>query len=124
MKKHKHFILQLPEYYLIILSILAAYSLPISLKPIAIVPMVILSLQIIFKNRTLGHIIASLFLIGNLFALYAFTSGLNEIPRFNTNAQELIFGGFILFGFNLLVSWLMLFKYPIKSETPRLQTES
>ena len=124
MKKHKQFIIQIPEYYLIALALMAAYTLPFSLKPVAIVLAVILTLQIIYKNKTLGHVIASLFLIGNLFMLFEFTSDLNEMPRFNTNAKELLFGGLLLFGFNLLISALMLFKYPIKGESHKLQTES
>jgi len=124
MSKHKQFIIQIPEYYLIALALLAAYALPYSIKPIAIILAVILTLQIIYKNKTLGHVIASLFLVANLFILIAFTSGLNEMPRFNANAIELLFGGFLLFGFNLLISGLMIFKYPIKGENNKLQTES
>ena len=124
MSKYKQFIIQIPEYYLIALALLAAYTLPLSIKPIAIVLAVILTLQIIYKNKTLGHVIASLFLMANLFILFAFTSDLNEIPRFNANANELLLGGFLLFGFNLLISGLMLFKYPIKGENHKLQTES
>ena len=54
MSKHKQFIIQIPEYYLIGLAILAAYTLPFSIKPIAIVLAVILTLQIIYKNKTTG----------------------------------------------------------------------
>ena len=124
MKKHKNIIAQIPEYYLIILSLIACYTLPYTIKIIAIVIAVILTLQIIFKNKTIGHIIASLFLIGNLAMLFALTSDLNEFPRFNANANELLLGGFLLFGFNLYISGLMLFKYPLRGLNHKLQTES
>ena len=123
MTKYKQILIQIPEYYLIVLALLAAYTLPFSIKPIAIVLAVIFTLQIIYKNKTTGHIIASLFLIGNLFMLFAFTSNLNELPRFNVHAKELLFGGLLLLGFNILISALMLIKYPIKGENHHLQTE-
>ena len=123
MNKHKQILIQIPEYYLIALALLAAYTLPFPIKLVALVLAVILVLQIIFKNKTTGHIIASFFLIGNLFMLIALTSGLNEFPKFMDNAKELFFGGLLLFGFNLLISGLMLLKYPIKRQLPKLQTE-
>ena len=124
MTKYKQIIIQIPEYYLVVLALLAAYTLPFSIKPIAIVLAVIFMLQIIYKNKTTGHIIASLFLIGNLFILFAFISDLNDIPRFNVHAKELLFGGLLLCGFNLLISALMLIKYPMNGENHHLQTES
>ena len=123
MTKYKQILIQIPEYYLIVLALLAAYTLPFSIKPIAIVLAVIFTLQIIYKNKTTGHIIASLFLIGNFFMLFVFTSNLNELPRFNVHAKELLFGGLLLLGFNILISALMLIKYPIKGENHHLQTE-
>jgi len=124
MSKHKQFIIQIPEYYLIGLALLATYTLPFSIKPVAIILAGILTLQVIYKNKTLGHIIASLFLISNLALLFALTSDLNEFPRFNANATELLFGGIILLGFNLVISAIMLLKYPIKGTNHKLQTES
>lgn len=123
MKTRTKILFQIPEYYLIALGLLAAYTLPFSFKLMAMVLVVILVLQIVFKNKTTGHIIASFFLIGNLFTLIALTSRLNEFPKFMTNAKVLFFGGLLLFAFHLLISGLMLLKYPIKGEIPKLQTE-
>jgi len=53
----------------------------------------------------------------------ALTSGLNEFPKFQANAKVLLFGGLLLFGFHLLISGLMLLKYPIKGQQHKLQTE-
>ena len=124
MKKHKQIILQLPEYYLIVLALLAGYTPPYSINPFAIGIVIILALQIIYKNKIAGHLIASLFLIGNLVMLLAFTAELNEFPRFNAHAKELLFGGLLLLGFNIIVSGLMIVKYTIKGQLPQLQTES
>jgi hypothetical protein len=123
MKTRTQILLQIPEYYLIALSLLAAYTLPFSFKLMTLVVVVILVLQLIFKNKTTGHIIASFFLIGNIFMLIALTSGMKEFPKFLTNAKVYLFGGLLLFAFHLLISGLMLLKYPIKEELPKLQTE-
>lgn len=123
MKKRTQILLQIPEYYLIVLAFVASCTLPFPVKPVAIVLMVILVLQLIFKNKTTGYIIASFFLIGNIFMLMALTSGLNEFPKFQANAKVLLFGGLLLFGFHLLISGLMLLKYPIKGQQHKLQTE-
>ena len=123
MKTRTQILLHIPEYYLITLCLLAAYTLPFSFKLIALVLAVILLLQIIFKNKTTGHIIASFFLIGNIFMLIALTSGMKEFPKFLTNAKVYLFGGLLLFAFHLLISGLMLLKYPIKEQAPKFQTE-
>lgn len=123
MKKHTHILLQLPEYYLIVLAILAGYTPPFLVNPFAIAIVSILVLQIIYKNKIAGHLIASLFLIGNLVMLFALTAGLNEFPKFNAHAKELLFGGLLLLGFNIVVSLLMLVKYTLKTQLSQLQGE-
>lgn len=124
MNRYKQIIIQLPEYYLVVLAIVAAVTLPFSLNPFAIGLAVVLTLQIIFKSKTFGLIIASLFLIANLFMLIALTTGLKEFPAFNPNAKQLLFGGLALFGFNLFVSGVMLVKYNIKGRIPQFHAES
>ena len=124
MKKYLRILIHIPEYYLIILAILAGFTPPFSLNPISLGIVFILALQIIFKNKIAGHLIASLFLIGNLVMLLALTAELNEFPRFNAHAKELLFGELLLLGFNILISGLMLVKYTIKGQRPQLQTES
>ena len=124
MKKFKQILLQLPEYYLIVLALLAGYTPPFSINPFAIGIVIILAFQIIFKNKIAGHLIASLFLIGNLVMLLALTSELNEFPKFNAHAKELLFGGLMLLGFNIIMSGLMLLKYTLKAEIHQLQTEA
>jgi hypothetical protein len=123
MKRYKQILIQLPEYYLVALTILAALTLPLSLNPLVVGLAVVLTLQIIFKSKTVGFIIASLFLIANLFMLIALTTGLNEFPKFNANAKELLFGGLLLLGFNVFISALMFAKYSHKTHLSQFQTE-
>lgn len=103
---------------------MAGFTPPFTMNPIALVIVGILVLQIIFKNKIAGHLIASLFLIGNLVMLLALTSELNEFPKFNANAKELLFGGLMLLGFNIFISGLMFVKYTIIGQLPRLQSDS
>ena len=124
MNRYKQFIIQLPEYYLIILTILASFILPLSLNSFAIGLAVVLTLQIIFKSKTFGFIIASLFLIANLFMLIALTTGMNEFPKFNANAKDLLFVGSLLLGFNIFISALMFAKYSHKTHLSQFQTEA
>ena len=124
MKKHKQISLQLPEYYLIVLALLAGYTPPYSINPFAIGIVIILAFQIIYKNKIAGHLIASLFLIGNLVMLLALTSELNEFPRFNAHAKELLFGGLMILGFNIFISALMFVKYTLQRETTSFQSEA
>jgi len=124
MKKYKQMLIHLPEYYLIVLALMAGFTPPFTMNPIALVIVGILALQIIFKNKIAGHLIASLFLIGNLVMLLALTSELNEFPKFNAHAKELLFGGLILLGFNIFISALMFVKYTINGQLPQLLSES
>lgn len=124
MKTFKQILLQLPEYYLIVLALLAGYTPPFSMNPFALAIVGILAIQIIFKNKIAGHLIASFFLIGNLVMLLALTSELHEFPRFNAHAKELFLGGLLLLGFNIFISAFMLFKYTLKAEMHQLQREA
>lgn len=123
MKKYKQMLIHLPEYYLIVLALMAGFTPPFNLNPIALFIVGILAIQIVFKNKIAGHLIASLFLIGNLVMLLALTSELNEFPRFNAHAKELMFGGLMLLGFNIFISAVMFVKYTIMAEMSSFQTE-
>jgi len=124
MKYYQRMLIHLPEYYLIVLALMAGFTPPFTMNPISLVIVTILALQIIFKNRIAGHLIASLFLIGNLVMLLALTSELNEFPRFNAHAKELMFGGLVLLAFNIFISAVMFVKYTLNGQQPQLQSES
>jgi len=104
-----------PEYYLIILAILAGYTPPFSINPVAIGVIAIVILQIVFKNKISGLIISGLFLLVNLFMTGALFSEFNEFPTFNAAAKKLLFGGLSILGFNLFMSILMILKYAGKT---------
>jgi len=100
-----------PEYYLIILTILAGYSPPLYVNPIFIGIVVVLILQIIFKNRISGIILGTLFFLVNLYFLGALLSEFNEFTDFNNSAKQLLFVGLTIWIVNLVFSLTMIYKY-------------
>ena len=107
-----------PEYYLIIVAILAGYSPPFSVDPVAIAVAALIILQILFKNKISGLLIGILFLLVNLFMMGALISEFNEFPTFSTDAKKLLFGGSLLLGINTFISILMIIKYAKYVESP------
>jgi len=101
----------LPEYYLVVLAFFYGYNLPLSINPIALVLIIILTLQIIFKNTISGLIIAGLSLLINIYMLFALASKFSEFPTFNADALQFILVGLLLIGTNITVSGLMISKY-------------
>lgn len=116
MKTLKQILIKMPELYLIVLILLSSFSDKLHLNPIAIGLIVILILQIVFKNKASGIVIASLFIIMNLYMLAAVTSEFNEFPVINAEAQKLRAVGFLLFVFNSTMAGMMLYKYIIKKK--------
>ncbi len=102
---------KLPEYYLIILAILAGYSPPFYINPIFIAIVAILILQIIFKNRMFGMILGIFFFLVNLYFIGALLSEVSEFPAFNRGAMELLFVGLIIWIVNMVFSLTMIYKY-------------
>ena len=105
MKKLKRILLSFPEYYLVVLVLLSGYTPPFYINPIFIGIALILILQIIFKSKTVGIVIAALFMAGNLFMMLALISEFQEFPSFTANAAQLLFVGFGLIFFQFLYSW-------------------
>lgn len=104
---------KLPEYYLIILVILAGYSPPFYINPIFIGIIGILILQIIFKNRILGISLGIIFFLVNLFFLGALLSEFNEFTEFNNTAKQLLFVGLTIWIVNIIASITMVYNYSI-----------
>lgn len=113
MKNKKLQFLQFPEYYLLVLTILGGYTPPFSFHPIFIGILGLLVVQLIFKNKIVGTILGSLFLLINLYMLGALISELREFTAFNTAAKNLAFVGFTLWGLNMLAALTMIYKYAI-----------
>ncbi len=110
-KKAKQFLFKFPEYYLLVLVILSGYTPPFSFNPVSIVLAAILILQIIFRNKISGLIIAGIFLLINLYMFAALISEFNEFPEFNMDAKQLLFVGLSLWSLNMLASIVMIYKY-------------
>ncbi len=111
MGKPKAILATFPEYYLIVLALLSGFTPPLSLNPFAIGLALLLILQIIFKNKITGIIIANLFILISLFMLGALLSEFKEFQSFNRGAKQLIFVGIPLIILNFFVAGLMIHKY-------------
>jgi len=113
MEKLKKLSLQLPEYLLILAVIFYWGSAGKVINPIAIVLIIGLILQIIFKNRIVGIIIPSLLILTSLYMLLALMSEFNEFPTFNADAKKLLFVGLSYFISTIIVSGLIIYRYSI-----------
>ena len=111
MKKLKQILLALPEFLLIAAVIFYWISAGMIINPVAISLILILILQIIFKNKILGLIIPSLLIITCLYMLMALVSEFNEFPTFNADAKKLLFVGLSYFISTMIISIIMIYKY-------------
>ena len=113
MKKLKKFLLELPEYLLIAAVIFYWGSAGMVINPIAIGLIILLILQIIFKNRIVGILIPSLLIMTSIYMLMALMSEFNEFPTFNSDAKKLLFVGLSYLISTMVVSGIMIYKYII-----------
>ena len=112
----KTVILQLPEYLLIAAVVFYWFSAGLAVNYIAIGLIIVLILQIIFKNRIIGIIIPSILVMICLYMLLALMSEFNEFPTFSSDAKELLFVGLSYFISTIIVSGIMIYKYAIFEE--------
>lgn len=110
MNKTKQIVMKLPEYYILILAILAAYKSPFSFTPIGTALAVIMIFQIVYKNKISGLVISILFLMVNLYMIFALLSEFQEFSSFNSEAKKLLFGGLSIWLTNLFFGGLMFYK--------------
>ena len=108
MKRVKTFILQLPEYLLIAAVLFYWFSAGLAVNYIAIGLIIVLILQIIFKNRIVGIIIPSILVMICLYMLLALMSEFKEFLTFSSDAKELLFVDFLQ---NFLVFEILLIYY-------------
>lgn len=111
MKTLKKVALEIPEYYLLSLVLIFAFSGGVNSVFIALGLAAVILLQLIFKSRVSGIIIAIVFILVNLYMLAAVTSEFKEFAVINPEAQQLRAVGFFLFVFNSSIAGMMLFKY-------------
>ena len=116
MKRVKTFILQLPEYLLIAAVVFYWLSAGLAVNYIAIGLIIVLILQIIFKNRIVGIIIPIILVLICLYMLLALMSEFKEFLTFSSDAKELLFVGLSYFISTIIISGVMIYKYAIFEE--------
>lgn len=100
-----------PEYYLIVLVLLAGYTPPITIHPLSLVLAGVLIFQIVYKNRLSGLLLTGLAGIINIVMFFALLSEFNEFTTFTTEARNLLVVGIPLFILNTLAIVFMFQKY-------------
>ncbi|MBT1706448.1 hypothetical protein [Chryseosolibacter indicus] len=116
MKTIKRTLIRYIDYYLLVAGFFATYLLPVSVSPIAIAFIFILILQLIFKNRIMGFMIASAFSLVNVYLLLALLAEFDEIAIAGAEGISLILVGLSLIVLNIMVSVVMVFKYALPGE--------
>lgn len=107
----KKALLIIPEYFLIASVLFYCMSTAQVINPIAIALLVILILQIKFKNRFIGILLPALIIVICLYLLLALFSELSEFSTFGSEAKTLLFVGLSYFLLTIAVSGLMIYKY-------------
>ncbi|KAA3632547.1 MAG: hypothetical protein DWQ02_14600 [Bacteroidetes bacterium] len=111
MQNLKRRFLNLPEYLLIAAVIFYWVSTAVVINPVAIGLLVVLILQLFFKNRIIGIVIPGILIMASFYMLLAMMSELNEFPVFNADARKLLLVGLSFFLSTILVSGVMIYKY-------------
>jgi len=111
MKKIQTILPKIPEYYLIALVLLAGFTPPFSINPISVGCAITLVLQIIYKNKKTGLILAGLFVIINLGAVMALIAELGEFSIYSAQSRNLALGGFALIVINFAMAGIMFYRY-------------
>jgi len=108
------FYYKLPEYYLALIILLAAYTPPFSFHPFFLGMALVVILQIIFQKRISGMTIGAVFFLVNLFFLGALISEFFEFTEFDQYALQLILVGVPLWLLNAFAATGIMYKYSIK----------
>jgi len=115
MQRVKQILIALPEYYLLFIVLTYWYSTTIK-NPVALILTILVVLQIIYKNKTAGLIIGALFVIVNIYMIFALADEVNEFETFNMAAKSMLYTGLLILGFNILMSVLMIRKSLAKKD--------
>jgi len=109
MDKLRHITSILPEYILLIAVIVFWISTKTILNPFAIGLVLIITFQIIYKNKIIGIVIPSILILISLYMLLALLSEFNEFPTFSYEAKKLLFVGLSIFVGTILIALLMVY---------------
>jgi|SRR5690606_7452698 len=116
MKNSISFLSNLVEYLLITAVLFYWHGTSNLLNPFAIGLLAVLIFQIIFKNKVVGILIPCVLILLSMYMILALFAEVNEFESFNSDAQRLLFIGLAYFLGTILISFLMIWKYLIKSE--------
>jgi hypothetical protein len=108
------FFYKLPEYYLALIILMAAYTPPFSFHPFFLGLAFLVILQIIFQKRISGMTMGVLFFLANLFFLGALISEFLEFTEFDSYALQLILVGVPLWILNAFAAAGIMYKYSVK----------
>ncbi len=108
---NKKIFLNIPEYLLIAAVLFYWMSAGLVINYIAIVLLVIIILQMIYKNKVIGIIIPTIMILTCFYMILALLSEVREFPSFNTEAQTLLFVGLAYFLITIIASIVMIIKY-------------
>ena len=111
MKSYKKIILNLPEYLLVAAVLFYWVSTALALNYVAIVLLIAIILQMIFKNTVIGIAIPCIMIFACLYMILALISEVREFPSFNSDAQTLLFVGLFYFLLTILAATIMIIKY-------------
>jgi len=99
------------EYYLALLVLLAGYTPPFHFTPAGMGLACLFLLQALLGYKLSGLIIATLFLLANLLLLGALIAEASDFSALDSSAWQLLGGGLLLWGINLLAGGAMLYRY-------------
>ena len=116
----KKVLLRFPEYYLVILVLVAAYKQPAIITVVLLALTGTLVLQIIYQNRILGWILATSLILINLYFLGALLSEFREFAVINERAVNLLLVGIPVVVLNFLAGGVMIYKYWIMMGNERI----
>lgn len=107
----KRFLFLGPEIYLIIATLYYWSLTAMVINPYAIGLLIVLGFQVLYKKSATGILIASVFLILNLYLVLALISELKEFTEPNDNFKNLLIVGTLFLGINITAATFMLWKY-------------
>ena len=120
MTTFKKIILSLPEYLLIAAVLFYWMSAGLVINYIAIGLIIVIVLQIIFKNKVVGIVIPCVLILTSFYMILALLSEVREFPSFNSEAKTLLFVGLAYFLTTMLVSLIMIYKHAVLPTAKRL----
>lgn len=109
--KTKDILFLSPEIYLLGATLYYWFLTSNVFNPIAIILLLILTYQLVYKKLTTGVIIAFVFIVLNLYMVLALISELSEFSEPTSNYNQLLIFGTLFLGINLIAGAFMLWKF-------------